>query len=396
MEVGTAVVLAAGEGQRLRPLTGNRPKPMLPAADRPILEHVLDALIDEGIFDIHIVVGYGADRVRPHFGPRYRDATLTYHRQVKQLGSGHAVMQASTALTDDFLVVNGDQVIDRSMVREVVDAHAGSDATLAVVEAEEVGHYGAVRIRGDRIVELVEHPTTGTYRLVNAGVYAFHPSVLDVIEGTPRRDGELSLTDAIVRLIEADRNVRGVVTDAFWHDATYPWDLLTVARELLERGMVATPETRREKYVHDSASVHEDATLVSPVVVGPDSTVGPGAVVGPHVVLGRNVSVDAGAVVTESVLDADTRVRPNATLVQTVAGQSVTFGPGSTVEEGPSAVRVGKTVHEDCPLGCVLADRVHLGAGALVEAGALVGTDAKIAAGSSVGGNIAAGAEVLR
>src|SRR6056297_683552 len=90
----SAVVLAAGEGIRLRPLTANRPKPMLPAGTRPILEHVLNALIDASVDDIHLVVGYQADRVRSHFGPAYRGVPISYHTQTNQLGSGHALLQA--------------------------------------------------------------------------------------------------------------------------------------------------------------------------------------------------------------------------------------------------------------------------------------------------------------
>jgi len=98
----SAVVLAAGEGIRLRPLTANRPKPMLPAGTRPILEHVLNALIDAGVDDIHLVVGYQANRVRSYFGSTYRDVSITYHTQANQLGSGHALLQARDGPEDRF------------------------------------------------------------------------------------------------------------------------------------------------------------------------------------------------------------------------------------------------------------------------------------------------------
>ena len=90
----SAIVLAAGEGKRLRPLTKHRPKPMLPAATKPILEHVFDALIDAGVTDITVVVGYKRTRVQSHFGPTYRNVPLQYVTQRKQLGSGHALLAA--------------------------------------------------------------------------------------------------------------------------------------------------------------------------------------------------------------------------------------------------------------------------------------------------------------
>src|SRR6056297_1366141 len=138
MSVSTAVVLAAGEGTRLRPLTRNRPKPMLPAANRPIIEYVFDALVDAGIEELHVVVGYKRDRVQGHVGSTYRGVPVTYHTQEKQLGSAHAALQARDALDDDFLVVNGDQVIQGDLVTDVMAAHDTESAvTLAVIESDD-------------------------------------------------------------------------------------------------------------------------------------------------------------------------------------------------------------------------------------------------------------------
>ena len=177
----SAVVLAAGEGLRLRPLTANRPKPMLPAGTQPILEHVLDALINADITDIHLVVGYKADRVRSHFGPTYRDVSLTYHTQTNQLGSGHALLQAQDGLDGSFLLVNGDQVIDSKIVERVSDVHS-SAATLAVVEGSQAANYGAVTVEDNEITTLTEQPSTGEFRLFNAGVYAFTQEIFPVLD----------------------------------------------------------------------------------------------------------------------------------------------------------------------------------------------------------------------
>ncbi|MXR41862.1 NTP transferase domain-containing protein [Halobaculum sp. WSA2] len=382
MSINSAVVLAAGEGQRLRPLTKYRPKPMLPAANRPILEYVLDALIDAGIDDLHIVVGYEADRVQNHFGPTYRNRTITYHTQEKQLGSGHALLQARDGLDGDFLVVNGDEVVDTETVAAVVDAHSAADVcTLAVVESAEAPLYGAVTLEGSTVSELIEKPGTGAYRLLNAGVYAFGPSFLSTVEAVDRADGELALTDGIADLIDRGGHVRGVRADGLHSEVTYPWDLTALASTLLADGRVNEPEAEPGVYVADSASIAEDAVLYGPIVVGPDAVVEPGAVVGPDAAVGPNVTVESGAVVRRSVVDTDTRVGANATLVDSITGQGVEIGAGATAPGGPADVRVGDRVHEDERLGCVLADRARLGGGATVRPGLLVGPGADIAAG---------------
>lgn len=187
MSIESAVVLAAGEGIRLRPLTKYRPKPMLPVTNKPILQHVFDTLVEVGFTEIHVVVGYRSNRVQEYFGFDYEGVPLTYHLQEQQLGSGHAVLQSKEGVGASFLVVNGDQLISPDIVEAVVDRHADGTqlATIGVVESEMAPQYGAVSLDGDTVTELVEKPGEGDYRLLNAGVYAFENDMFDVISATP-------------------------------------------------------------------------------------------------------------------------------------------------------------------------------------------------------------------
>jgi len=397
MSVRTAVVLAAGEGTRLHPLTHNRPKPMLPAANRPVLEYVLDALIDAGISRICLVVGYKRDRVQEHFGPRYRDAPLTYVHQEKQLGSGHALLQARGSVEGPLLVVNGDRVIESSLVSDVTRAFErdAGPAVVGVLERPNARQYGAVVLQGGRIERIVEKPDSDEYRLINAGVYAFDSSVFDAIASTPRRDGELQLPDTIGELID-EGDVQAIRTDGLWADATYPWDILTVTKELLARGRVDEPERSDRVWVNDSALVHEDATLQGPVVIGPDCEVGPGAVVGPTSALGRNVTIGSNATVERGVLDADTRVGAGSTLVDCVTGQDVNLGPVTVSPGGPADVRIGAEVFENRRLGAVIGDRVRAAGNASFASGTLIGPNAHVHQGARASGRVAAGAEVVR
>jgi glucose-1-phosphate thymidylyltransferase len=397
MSVTTAVVLAAGEGTRLRPLTRNRPKPMLPAANRPILAHVLDALVDAGVDRIVLVVGYRRERVQEYFGPTYRGVGLEYVVQAKQLGSGHALLQAREKIDEPFLVVNGDRLIEAASVERVADAFAGETAAaaLAVIERPDASQYGAVSMRDRDIAEIVEKPDTDEYRLINAGIYAFEPSIFAEIEETPREAGELALPETIARLLD-DRRVRGVRTGGLWVDATYPWDLLEVASEVLARGRASEPERAEGVWIDTDAVVHDDATLRRPVVVGPDCEVGPGAVVGPNVALGRNATIGPNTTVERSVLDADARVDAGSTLRDAVLGQDVHLGVGTTIPGGPADVRVGTEIFEDQRLGAVLGDRVRARGNVCVEPGTLVGPGARLGTGTYVSGHVPEDAEVVR
>ena len=370
---------------------------MLPAANRPILEYVLDALLDNGIDDIHLVVGYERNRVQSHFGPTYRGREITYHVQRKQLGSGHALSTAAEAVDDDFLVVNGDEVVGADMVESVLAAHEpGRMATLAVVEDEEAAQYGAVRLSGDRIIEFVEKPNHGDFRLRNAGIYAFSPSVFDTVGRTTRGGGELGIPALVKTAMDDDEFVCGVRTDGFRSKATFPWDLLDLTADLLAVGNVGEPELQAGQFVASSASVHDTATLRPPVVVGPDAIVGPGAVVGPDVALGRNATVESNATVERCVLDEDSRVGAGTLLFDSVTGQGAEVGVGVTVPRGPSDVTIDTTVHRGERLGCVLADRAEVGGGATIRPGSLVGPRVTVAPGARVDENVDEATEVYR
>jgi len=397
MSVRTAVVLAAGEGTRLRPLTHNRPKPMLVAANRPILEHVLDALVEAGIERLVLVVGYRRTRVQDHFGSSYRGVEIEYVVQHKQLGSGHALLQAADTVSEPMLVVNGDRLIEASSVSEVMTAFddGSAAATMAVIEHANTSRYGVVSLDGTTVTEIIEKPETDEFRLINAGIYAFDETIFETISETPRRSGELALTDTISKLID-ERAVRGCRIDGLWVDATYPWDLLSVASEVLERGRASERERSDGIWIDDDARVHEDATIRPPVAVGSNCEIGPGSVVGPNVALAANTTVGANVTLERSVVDADSRIGHASTLVDAVLGQDVHLGVGTVIPGGPGDVRIDREIHEDQPLGAVLADRVRVGGNVSFEPGTLVGTEAEIGGSCHVRDRIPEGAEVVR
>jgi glucose-1-phosphate thymidylyltransferase len=368
---------------------------MLPAGTRPILEYVFDALVEAGIEDIVVVVGYKRDRVQNHFGSTYRDTPVTYVRQAKQLGSGHALLQARDAIDGSFVAVNGDRVIDPETVPATLDRFDGHEPVMAVREHPRASQYGAVELDGDRVVELAEKPSGDAYRLINAGVYALPGDWFDQLADTPRRDGSLILTDGLTPQVD-EAGVPAVRTDGVWVDATYPWDLLEVTRRLLADGWVTESQRTRDVYVHHTATVHEDATLQGPVVVGADAEVGAGAVVGPETALGRNTTVGANAAVERSVLDADTRVWTGATVRDCVTGTAAAVGPGAVIPGGSADVRVGDRVFPDERLGAVLADQATVGGGARCVPGTLVGANARVGVGAVASGRIPEDGTVIR
>lgn len=227
-----AVVLAAGEGSRLWPLTQYRPKPMLPLANRPVIEYVLCALAEAGVRRAVIVVGHRRTHVQNRLGHEYRGLELSYVRQRSQLGSGHALQQAAGLVGDEFLAVNEDNVIDARMVRGTVDTfrETGAVATVALARSETSCNYGVVHTERGAVTAIDESAAVADPPWVNGGVYAFTGSVFDALSETDTQDRELRLTDAI-------GNLPGTVTasrpDGIWFDPSYPWDALGAMSHLL-------------------------------------------------------------------------------------------------------------------------------------------------------------------
>lgn len=392
-----AVVLAGGEGTRLRPLTRNRPKPMVPAANRPVIEYVLDALASADVERAVVVVGYRGDRIQDHLGESYRGLTLSYVQQKAQLGSGHALQQAREAVESPFLVVNGDNVVDTRMIRGTVEHFQASDAEacVAVAPSDTPEEYGAVLTENGTVATIIEHPADAAGYRINAGVYAFTNEIFDALERTDTRAGELYVTDALVDLpgevLAAD--VTGV-----WLDPSYPWDLLSVSEQLLSkhRELIADPEAFDDGVlIDDAATVHDSAVVEAPAIVGPDSEVGTGAVVRAHTCLGQNAVIGPYSVVERSIVGPDARVGANAVLRDCLVGSGAKLDDGVVASGGPADVTVNDQVFREKRLGAVVGDRATVGANATLEPGVMVGPAASVGAGVTAGGEIPEGTEVV-
>jgi len=149
-----AVVLAVGEGRRLRPLTERRPKPMVPVANRPILEYVIEALSGAGVDGLVFIVGYKRKRIQTYFGDGDDwGVDIEYVVQEKQLGTGQTLLQAEGVTKDEFLVLNGDSVVDSGVVEGMT---AGKGTLVGVTQADEPSDYGVVELDGDRVTRIVE------------------------------------------------------------------------------------------------------------------------------------------------------------------------------------------------------------------------------------------------
>lgn len=383
-----AIVLAAGRGTRLEPLTDVRPKPMLPIANRPLLEHVVEAIVSAGIDEVVLVVGYKRERIQEHFGDGDDwGIDIEYAIQEKLLGGAHAVLQAESLVDGEFVVLNGDRVIDSTIIERVAAEPREDDALVAVTRSADPSNYGVVEVDGDRVTGLVEKPPTHAVSsdLINAGVYRFGPDVFGSIRRT-EAEGELTLP-AVLQDGIAESRVRAVRYRGLWQDVSYLWDLPSVNAAMLDR---------LGGDVHPTARVHDRATVSGTVAVGSDTRVRPGATVLRGTALGDNVEIGANAVVANAVVLPDATIEPGAVVRDCVVGENASVGPNTTVEGGLADVVVDGTFHGDVRFGGVLGDNADVGGNVTVNPGSVVGTGATVQSGAVLSGRVPSGAEVRR
>jgi len=189
-----AVILAAGQGTRMRPLTDRRPKVMLPIGNKPILEHIIDEAVDAGIRDFVIVTGYMEDCIKDYFADGLqKGVSIDYVFQEEQNGTGHAIGCAEEYVDDRFIVLNGDMLISSVQIKNLIDR--AEDAVLTVKEVEDPCNFGVICTAGEKVTQIVEKPENPPTDLANAGVYLFPRSIFDYIHRTPESPrGEIEIT----------------------------------------------------------------------------------------------------------------------------------------------------------------------------------------------------------
>ncbi|MFC7165318.1 UTP--glucose-1-phosphate uridylyltransferase AglF [Halospeciosus flavus] len=234
-----AVVLAAGEGTRLRPLTADQPKAMVDVDGQPLLAHCLDRLADLGVEEFVIVVGYLAQDIVDAFGDAYRGIPITYTHQEEQLGLAHALLTTEAHVEDDFVLMLGDNVFDanlRTPVRRQREKRVDAAFLVEEVPREEASRYGvcATNQYGE-IVEVVEKPDDPPSNLVMTGFYTFSPAIFDACRNVEPSDrGEYELSDAINRLMASGSTIDAVPLDGWRVDVGYPSDREEAERRLRE------------------------------------------------------------------------------------------------------------------------------------------------------------------
>ena len=291
-----ALVLTAGEGQRLRPLTTNRSKSMLMIAGRPVLQYIIDSLIENDIRDIVIVVGHGREDLIDHFqmggdlGVRIR-----YMIQHKQEGVEHAILTAKEEIEgeEEFLLVHGDVLVEPQMVTRTINNHEtmGGKVSMLVTLVSNPEQFGTVKIDANGIVEkLVEKggPERYVSNYAVAGVSIFSTKILALLE--KHRTMEL----AIEEFIKEGNQVSATVWEKEWAEFTWPWDILNANRIVMDRLLKG-----KGSFIAESANIHSSVVIEGPVYIDEGTIIRPNTTLRGPIYIGKNVYVGNNSLIRD-------------------------------------------------------------------------------------------------
>jgi len=387
-----AVILAAGEGMRLRPLTVSEPKVMIPVANRPILEYVVDALVRNDVSDIVMVVGYRKERIMSHFEDgRKFGAKIEYVVQEKQLGNGHALACARDRLSGEFMVLPGDNIVDKQAVGDLL--HAGSCPSALVVESENPSKYGVVTLERGAIKAVYEKPQETISNIILTGMYCLGDSIFQFIDECISA-GEYGLSNAVQASL-GSQPLKPVFSDGLWIDAVYPWDLLELNAAALEHlGAGTAGKIEPQVMLSGPVGIGEETviragtTIYGPVLIGDGCEIGPNVTIFPSTSLGNSVTVEPYTMIKNSILMSNCSIGPHSYLSHCVLGygvksQSHMMGAGSE-----AYVNIADEFFKVPHIGSILGEDSTFGTGVGIEPGTIIGAGCKISSGAKITRNL--------
>lgn len=379
-----AILLAAGEGKRMRPLTANRPKVLLPAGPEPLLGRLLRQLAAAGVRDVTVVTHYKAEAVEAFVGDGARWGVRA--RCVPQgapRGTGHAVAAASPPDDEAFLFLNGDVWLPEGALERVV---AAGPASLAAASVEDPTQYGVFELRDGRAARVHEKSASPPSKLANAGVYHAPAGFARLLaQLTPSPRGELEVTDALQASFDATGGWR-VVEVKDWLDVGRPWDLLAAAERALaemkeeRRGTVEPGATLKGKViVAEGALVKAGSYVEGPVYIGPRAVVGPNCYLRPGTFLLEDTKVGNGCEIKASLLMAGAHAAHLSYVGDSVLGERTNLGAGTLVANLRHDGKTVKVTQEGQrvdtrrrKLGVILGDDVHTGINTSLNVGVML------------------------
>lgn len=355
-----AVILAAGKGTRLEPLTLTRPKPLIEIANKSLLEWNLQQL--RGIVkEVIIVTGHLRNKIRERLGNEYNGLRIEYVEQKEQLGTGHALQSARELLDNKFIAMNGDDLYHK----DDIEACAKHKLCILGKEVNNARSFGIIKQENGRVLSIIEKPDADK-GLANVGLYVLDTSIFDIkLEKSPR--GEYEVVDYISAIAKNDK-VNCVIVSKYWQPITYPWDILTANKFILDE---------YGSQISSDAEIRSGAYIEEPVAIGNGAVVGPNCFIRKYSSIGNNCKVGNAVEIKNSVIMGGHSYVSHLSYVgDSVVGSDVNVGAGTIfanlrLDEGNVKMKInGVSVDSGLKkLGGIVGDNVKLGVNVTIMPG---------------------------
>jgi bifunctional UDP-N-acetylglucosamine pyrophosphorylase/glucosamine-1-phosphate N-acetyltransferase len=392
-----AVLLAAGEGVRLLPITATRPKHLIKVGGKPILQFCLEAVKNAGITETVIVTHYMGNAIRQYFGDGEKFGLhINYVEQKAVLGTGNATCVAEPYVDDDFVLVYGDLLFGSDAIKNVLNSYkrGKTGAVIGVVPVDKPESYGIIELDEEKKVKrIVEKPVAGKVasNLANAGVYVLTQQIFDQIKQTKATvRGELELTDAVTLLAKKGVTVlASEISKDDWFDVGRPWDLLDANNWALRRmkhQVLGKIEQGANLFgsvsVAKSARIRSGAYIEGPAFIDEECDIGPNCYIRPSTSFGRKVRVGNACEIKNTIVMDFTHVGHLSYVGDSILGEHCNLGAGTVIANYRLDSRSVKMVIKDQlvdtgrrKLGAVLGDDVKTGIQSSFMPGVKVGVN---------------------
>jgi bifunctional UDP-N-acetylglucosamine pyrophosphorylase/glucosamine-1-phosphate N-acetyltransferase len=397
-----AVILAAGEGNRLKPITSTRPKPMIPLAGKPLLEHTILSLKDAGIDEVLLIVGYKKEIIKEYFGNGIDkfNIKIEYITQEEYLGTAHAANYAKEfAKNEPFMLMYGDILVDPIVYKEVLDKfrNSGAEGLISLIEVKNPEVFGIISLDSNDFVEKITEkppPELGLGNLANAGIFLFDPLIFEAIEKTEKsiRD-EYEFTDSMEILInQLNGKIIGyTIKNYYWSDVGLPWQLLEANEFLSKRlkhdilGIVEkNVQINGDVYIGKGTIIKSGSYIEGPCYIGSDTSIGPDAYLGAFTSIGNRCHI-GDSKTSNSIIFNETDIPHSNYVVDSVICEKVVLGSGTKISnirsDDKSIMVMIKDKQIDSgrkKLGAFIGANVKIGINTIINCGKKIGENSII------------------
>lgn len=349
-----AVLMAGGKGSRIRPLTLSRPKPLIPVANRPMIEYIVEKIRNSGYNELVVTLSYLKNQIKTLLKEDYSDMNIKYSVEETPLGTAGGVKKASKYLNDTFFVLSGDVLVDVDL-NKLLNFHKKNNAlaTMVLTPVENPSHFGIATLDNQKqIIKFLEKPSNCEIfsKLANTGTYVLEPEIFDYINKKVEVDFS---QDIFPKLIEEKRGIYGYVFEGYWNDVGRPRTYLQANYDVLNEKIKPEPAGEKLKegvgvlgniWVGKNVEIDKKVRIIGPVTIGDGSIIERGCSIGRNAVIGENTYLERNSTIKGCVIFPESTIKASSCLKDCIVDSGCCVEQGSFIERGAilgSSVKLG-------------------------------------------------------